>query len=1022
MGFLNEERVRGRRGLSSVLAIVLLLAMVGLGVVLIFSAGSSMMDALESEAGHERTQQYVAETDHRLITVASTGQDQELPIDDVPDGQVGIVDDGEIEIKWYGGDNDKSVSDSLGALEFDLGDRTIAHQGGGVWEDTGDSVLVNSEPQIEYDGDTLQLTILQINESAVESASEPIARANYTEASKLTEKINTAAKKSDGENVSLRITSSYHEGWYRYLEDELGGHGNVSVSKSGKTVAVDIINARNVSDRPQLLLEDDLGLKHTVGDERQRVEFGTPLKFRAALENTGDEKVTPDYMTVSIDGTSLTASGGNGTIHGPDRVNRRVGISPGSYKNHLTPGNTYEYMIETKDGSKLDESGSFYIGKSGTHFNVTDDDIDIETTDGDENATIDVSVSNVGVLEGKENVTISFDGFEANNTKDLRLDYGATGSVEWTVNRSTLPPGANDFTVTIGDRESPVDTATASIRGTAGGDGAAYVVVADEGITDGGVDDEEQVIADDGTEFTIGAEVLNTYPAPTDDPVTLTIPDAGVEVTKTPTVPSGNRSTVSFNLHPDEHAFEHGTVYEYNVSADGNGLQTPGSFYFGTPGTSFELSNGNVTVDENVTLTADLHNVGVSDGEQNVSLELEYGDEMPAELEDENLYGYLDEREVERSFGQNGTIDFELNQSNLLSGSYNATIRTNDDEIRIPFEVDTGVDPGRTGLGEIENSNVTVEVLGTQVSGDGSIGGGWFTRPTPVHNLAPMTLDVVANGETEHSFENPERGANINIGPTWQDKTDESYTYEFSIEDETELTLRNTRYPTCQDESTNPTDLDHYTGPTDRDLMWCTDVRGYPSFGPIDASQDRNLQNVRVRSAENNTIPALPAGTDQQLSATEVLEKRGLVEEGDNELDLGPGEFVFLFENTESTNEDGIDALWNEAIDAYEEHPDRTHDPNFNDLIVYVEVERADVDPGRPSIVISPDAGDATEVGSGEGTDPGPTDVEPEFGDGTTDEGEAPFSEPGPGEADPDHDAYGGETGIELDNEYIVVE
>ncbi|WP_425603040.1 DUF7289 family protein [Halosolutus gelatinilyticus] len=984
--------------------------MVGIGVALVFTAGSAMIDSLESGANHERVQLYVDETDHRLQTAASTGQEQELPIDGIPESQVSIIDDGEIEVTWYGGDNNASAGGTLGALEFELEDRTIAHQGGGIWEDTGDEVLIESEPQIEYDGDSLQLTILQINESAEESTDDPVARADYDEASKLTERINDAARNSDGENVSVRITSSYHEGWYRYLEDEIGSHENATVSYNGpKTVVVNITNIREATDNPQLLIEEDLGLKETAGTSDQRVVFGDTLQFEARLNNTGSGTATSPTMTVSIDDGAVEESGG-GAVPGYKTKDRKVEIERASYEDKLEPGNAYEYMITTKNGSKLDQPGAFYIGRSGTHFNVTD----IETDHGTENATIRAVVRNIGVESGEKDVTISFDDFEANDTKTLNLEYGATGTVEWTVNRSSLPPGENGFTVEAGDDPSgPDSTADGTVEGKLSGDGNAFAVIQDRGVGSG------QIVEDDGTTFTVTAEVANTYPHEIDRPLTVTIPEANVNHTESVTVAGDSRETVALEIDPANHDFEHGTVYEYDIVAEGEGLSEPGSFYFGKPGTAFELSNGTATVNDTVTISVDLHNVGVDDGQQEVGLELEYMDEMPDELEDEDPYGDLGSDTVVRSFGENGTVSFELNQSNLLDGEYTATIRTEDNEMTIPFNVTAGVDPGRVGLGDIEDAEVSVEVLGTQVSGDGWMGR-WWDR-TRVHNLAPMTLDIVTNGETEHSFDNPENGDNINIGPTWQDKTDDSYTYNFTIEDETELTLRNTRYRTCQAETTDPNALPHYNGPADRDFTWCTDAPQSIEFGPIDASQGQKLQNVRVRSAENNTIPALPAGTDQQLSATEVLERRGLVEEGDDELDLGPGEFVFLFENTESTDEDGINALWNDAIDAYDRNPDRTHDPNFNDLIVYVEVERAGVDPGRPSITIDPGAGNSTDVASGVGNDPGSTGpVDPSFDSGTVDEGDAP--DLGTGESDANSGTnWTGDTGVNVDNDYIVV-
>ncbi|ELY78850.1 hypothetical protein C488_05177 [Natrinema pellirubrum DSM 15624] len=157
------------------------------------------------------------------------------------------------------------------------------------------------------------------------------------------------------------------------------------------------------------------------------------------------------------------------------------------------------------------------------------------------------------------------------------------------------------------------------------------------------------------------------------------------------------------------------------------------------------------------------------------------------------------------------------------------------------------------------------------------------------------------------------------------------------------------------------------------------------------------------------------------MTATETLEERGLMKDED-ELDLGPGEFVFLFENTANCgygcDDNDIDALWDQAISAPEDEP---NDPDFNDLIVYVQVERAGVDPGTPSITIMPGGGDSTDVDTGDGskTGDGPVEVDPSL-EGDADEGAGPDI----GTGTSDNDVTGGmtgDTGVDVDADHIVI-
>ncbi|WP_245853010.1 DUF7289 family protein [Natrinema ejinorense] len=1016
----------GNRGSSPLIGIVLLFALVIMGAMLVFVAGSAMFDAIQSEANSEQTQQFVRETDHRITTVATTGTDQPLPIDEMRGNEPTITDDGNITVTWYNASSGSRtcapVEGELRALEFELDDRTIAHQGGGIWEKTDRGVSTVSEPEISYDGDSLQLQIMELEEGDF-GASDTVAKANYSRSTELTETIDTRARAcSDATSIEFSIeNSTYHEGWAAYLEDAVGEdeYSEVSVTHKPATedVVVQIENVRTPVDSASLLVESDNGLKHTSGNT-QPVEFGDDLQFQATLNNTGSETVSAPTMRVAVDGGTVvsdnSASGGSGAVPGNKEKDRSVKIDSTDYEDHLSPGETYHYTIQTLDESgniddTLDDPGEFYLGESGSNFTV--DAIETTSADGD-NATISAEITNVGVDEGDRTVTIDFDEYDVSASEELTLDYGATGTVNWTVNKTALPYEPNEFEVGTGD-----DTATGTIVGEATGDEeAAFTVVEDNGVGD------DQIVTDEEP-FTVEAVVKNTYADEQSRDVALTIPDADITMSEPTTVESGGRKTVSFTVDPTEYDLEAGTVYEYDVTAGEEGLSEPGSFYVGKPGTNFELSNETVTVEENVTVTADLENTGVESGSQTVTLDLEYLDEMPAELEDDSPYGRIFEGEVSRSFGESDTIEMGFNGTKLLDGEYKATIQTEDGVKTTNFTVDAGIDPGRVGLGEVEDANVTVDVVGSQVSGNTRRGNPWFGYEY-VHILSPMTLDVVANGGTEHSFENPSGGDNINTGPTWQDKTGDSYTYNFTVESETELTLRNTRYRSCADRSTDPDELPHYSDPEDRALEWCNNVPTTSVFGPIDASQGQNLQNVRVRSAENNTIPALPAGADQQISATEVLDERGLVKNED-ELDLGPGEFVFLFENTadcgRGCDNDDIDALWDDAVEAYERNPDATNDPDFNDLIVYVQVERAGVDPGTPSITIMPGGGDSTDVDTGDGQTAGdaPEEVDPSL-EGDTDEGAGP--DVGTGTSNDDvTGGMTGETGVDVDADHIVI-
>ncbi|WP_226004494.1 DUF7289 family protein [Natrinema salinisoli] len=1008
-----------QRAVSPLVGVILLFAIVAIGAAMVFVTGASMLDAFESDANAERAQQVMSETDHRIATVAATGTQQELP-----EMEGSITNDGSIEVTWYNASTGTtctpSVTGDLRALEFELNDRTIAHQGGGVWVKTDNGVTVDSEPQIEYDGDSLRLQILQLEEGDFEGP-ETVARANHSKSTSLTEDINDAASDCpDATDIEVEIESSYYEGWNRYLEDAVGD-SNVEAYSGNQTVEMKIANVRSPTSNPTVLIESDNGLRKTSGND-QPIEYGKTLQFNATLNNTGSKKIKPP-MRVSIDGGAIVEDG-NGNLQSGETNPKKAVVNKATYKNTLVPGRTYEYMIESLDDSgnvedSLDSPGEFYLGKPGTHFNVTDSDVTTTST-GDGNVTISAEVTNRGVGEGTRDVTLELEEYNVTASEELTLDYGANGTVSWTVNESDLPIGSNAFTIDTGD-----DTANGTVTGKATGGEDAFVVVEDEGVGD------DQVVADDKP-FSVEASVVSTYSGKETRSVNLSIPGTDVHRSELITLEGGEENTISFWIDPDKYDLEPGTVYDYDISADGTGLSTPGSFYIGEPGTNFELSNGNATADDNVTVTADLKNTGVDSGSQTVTVDLEYLDEMPAELEDEAPYGTLFDGEINRSFGESDTIELNLNRSRLLDGEYRATIQTEDESATASFTVTAGVDPGRAGLEGLDNATVDISVLSSQVSG---ING----YPSD-HELGTMTLEVLTKQEgtttTEHVFENPSGGENINTYPSWQDKSDPVYNTTLEIKEEATLTLASSSYGlpsgtsgcNVQEEAES-----NYFSPVDQH-RWCEEVDTSSDdylVDQINATADSREQNLRVRTAKDNSVPGLQPGNEEQESVDEVLadvsdpviDRDSLWNDG--ELTLDENEFIFLFEATTqcgmydsgcAESNDDIDALWDSARDNT-----GSGDPNFNDLIVYVSVERANVDPGTPSITITPGGGGSTDVDAGDGRTAGRVDeIDARF-EGDTDEGSAPDLGTGDSTTTDGTSGTSSNTGIEIDTDHVVI-
>ena len=756
------------------------------------------------------------------------------------------------------------------------------------------------------------------------------------------------------------------------------GDNEFRIEVGGQEVGSGTIDGTASSDEGAFIVVEDGGVDDpTVSRDQVVVSDSEAFTISADVTSTYRTDGETGTVTATILDTGVEV---NESIRLDSTETKTVEFEVDTAAGDFEPGTVYEYDVRA-NGTGLSETGSFYVGKRGTHYDATTEMNESENG----SVIISTDVRNVGI-DDAENVTatLTFDDVTDEDGEPLTatiegldIDYGTERSLEWTINRTKLPPVANDATIDIGGQTVWNGTVT----GARNGDGNESIVV----VEDGGVDDPSldrpQIVRNDGGNVTVSAVVASTYLSEDiTENATVTIPDAGVEIEKAVTLDSGERTTVEFAIDPDEHGLENGTVYAYDVQIAGSGLDETGSFYVGRPGSHFAVSNGTATVGDTVTISAAVHNVGIDDDDSSLTFDLEYvGDE---ELEGDPYEGVeINDSVVQRSFGENGSIELEFNSSVLVSGEYEATIATDDDEERVNFTVTAGVDPGRVGLGEVDNATVDISVLSSQVSGtyEGD------------HRLGSMTLEVLTerNGETEseYLFENPEGGRNINTYPAWQDKSHHAYNTTIEIDEEATLTLASRSYGLPQQTAgcdRRQEAKDYFFGMPINHHYWCADFDDSSEdylVEPIDATADEQEQNLRVRTAEDNDLPALYPGNEEQESVDEILSdvtdpviaRDSLWSDG--ELDLQDNEFIFLFETTTECGMDDsgcdadntdIDALWENAKTS-----DSEGDPNFNDLIVYVKVERANVDPGKPSITITPGGGESTAVDAGDGSDVG---------------------------------------------------
>ncbi|OIB58543.1 DUF7289 family protein [Natrialba sp. SSL1] len=479
----------GDRAASPVLGIVLLFAMVGIGAVLLFAAGSVMLDGIGSEVDREKAHLCMDETDHRLGTVASTGYDQSMALDD-PDCQPAVVNDGSISITWYNssdgdrppwGNSSRTVTEELGALEFNLDDRTLAHQGGAIWEVTDSGVRTEKSPPIGFtENGVLGLEFMQVHQSET-VGSEGVLRHDYEGESEAAANLTSAVARAE-EDVAIKIESEYAEGWKNHLESEKEYAEqfsefdvNVESTSNPNEVVLTIEEIDAAPEEPYFLVEEDHGLWHQGGNEplpSHILEHEESFHINTKLTNYGNEsgQVNATLMIRDESGTGVESR----EITSKQEIEPGESISTadqedwewGSHSaNHyfktdnttgnanvdrtidVEPGEEYEYNVKTDPGGDtLDEPGHFIIEEDPPEVTITN----VEDPVGQgETLTVHANVEKRGYGDDQ---LVWLSGFDGNIVDTAEVDSDGSGeeSVELEWGSVDLPTDSTDTEIAVG--------------------------------------------------------------------------------------------------------------------------------------------------------------------------------------------------------------------------------------------------------------------------------------------------------------------------------------------------------------------------------------------------------------------------------------------------------------------------------------------------------------------------------------------------------------------------------------------
>jgi hypothetical protein len=217
------------RGASTLLGVVLLLALVMAGMAVVVTVGATALTETKDGLDTSRAQKAMTQFDSRSAMVALGGTShQGVDLATGGSGQYGVdAEAGWMNVSVYNQSADehkKVVNATLGAVVYENGQETIAYQGGGVWQETEGGVRMLSPPEFHFRQATLTLPIITVDGSASLGAGarisqtgsstieypDPATDANFT-------------NPLDSGRVNVTVHSRYYEAWGAYFEDRTDG-------------------------------------------------------------------------------------------------------------------------------------------------------------------------------------------------------------------------------------------------------------------------------------------------------------------------------------------------------------------------------------------------------------------------------------------------------------------------------------------------------------------------------------------------------------------------------------------------------------------------------------------------------------------------------------------------------------------------------------------------------------------------------------------------------------------------------
>jgi PGF-CTERM protein len=409
-----------------------------------------------------------------------------------------------------------------------------------------------------------------------------------------------------------------------------------------------------------------------------------------------EDATTRDVLLVNVfDGNQdavLQVVNENGQMVGESEVLSHVGANEGvaialdteNVTNALTVNAISVEGIQDVPFQGDDASQTVALGEEAALELDNIQPADAEVVTGATISSISADATNIGDESGEFDVELTVDGNQI-ATDTVSLDGGETQTVSFDdVDTSALDPG--DYTHAIEEVDGQASTS------------GSLTILAEQSTFELSNLAPQDATATVGDSLTVSADVENTGTIEGTQTLELDIGDGAVTMSEELTLGAGDSDTVEFEV--DTSGIPAGD-YTHEISSDDDSVSSSLTLEEAT--STFELSNlspanGTATVNDTVTVSADVENTGSAEGTQTIELDIGGG-------------AVTQSQELTLGAGESGSVEFDVDTSGIDAGDYTHVVSSDDSEVEGSLTLEEGGDEGGDEDGSGAGFGVAIAAL-----------------------------------------------------------------------------------------------------------------------------------------------------------------------------------------------------------------------------------------------------------------------------------------------------------------------